>query len=156
MDLERSVLKMIRGEKKAPLASAALALLSSTYRAAISARNFAYDREWISSVRLSAPVISIGNIAVGGTGKTPLVRLLASQLQDQVKLAILTRGFRSEIEKLGESRLISSGNGPLYPPQNAATNPISSRKNLRARFGPAPTGLPLDSWPFSKGQSASF
>jgi tetraacyldisaccharide 4'-kinase len=132
MALERSVLKIIRGEKKAPIASAALALLSSAYRAAISARNFAYDREWVSSVRLPAAVISIGNIVAGGTGKTPLVRLLASELQDRVKLAILTRGFRSQIEKLGESRLISSGNGPLYPPQECGDEPYFLAQKLKS------------------------
>jgi tetraacyldisaccharide 4'-kinase len=43
-------------------------------------------------------VISIGNIAVGGTGKTPLVELLASELSSQFPLAIVTRGFKSQSE----------------------------------------------------------
>ena len=132
MDLERSILRIIRGEKKAPFANAALAALSAVYRTAIAARNFAYDRRWASSTRLPALVISIGNLAVGGTGKTPLVYFLTSQLQERIKLAILTRGYRSEIEKSGKSRLISSGNGPLYPPQECGDEPYFLAQKTQA------------------------
>lgn len=131
MDLEQSIFKIIRGEKKAPIASIALAFLSSAYRAAVALRNFAYDWEWVPSVRLPVPIISIGNVVAGGTGKTPLVHWLASQLQDHAKLAILTRGFRSQIEKSGKSRLISSGDGPLFPPQECGDEPYFLAKKLK-------------------------
>jgi tetraacyldisaccharide 4'-kinase len=132
MDLERSILDMIRGEKKAPVRMAALAGLSTVYRSVIAARNFAYDCEWISATRLPVPVISIGNIVVGGTGKTPLVHLLASQLQDKVRLAILTRGFRSRIERSRKSLCISFGNGPQYSPEECGDEPYFLAQKTKA------------------------
>ena len=132
MDLERSILKIIRGEKKAPFAVGALACLSAIYRSAVATRNFAYRLGWLPSFSLSVPVISIGNLVVGGTGKTPLVHLLASQLQEQTRLAILTRGYRSQIEKLGKSQLISAGNGPLCSPQECGDEPYFLAQKTKA------------------------
>jgi len=123
MDLERIFLKLIRGEKKAPLIMGSLAGLSTVYRSIIAMRNFAYNHQWLPSALLPAVVISVGNIVAGGTGKTPLVHLLASQLQHQVRLAILTRGFRSQIEKSGMIQKISSGNGPLFSPEECGDEP---------------------------------
>jgi tetraacyldisaccharide 4'-kinase len=132
MDLERSLLKIIRSEKKAPVMMAGLAGLSAVYRSVIAARNFAYDHRLISATRLPVPVISIGNIVVGGTGKTPLVHLLATQLQDKVHLAILTRGFRSRIERSGKSQLISFGNGPQCPPEECGDEPYFLAQKTKA------------------------
>jgi tetraacyldisaccharide 4'-kinase len=112
MHFERKLLEIIRGEKKAPVIMAAMAAISSVYRCVLAARNFAYDRGWLPSARLPAVVVSVGNIVVGGTGKTPLVHLLASELQQKVRLAILTRGFRSHIEKSGTIEKISSESSP--------------------------------------------
>ena len=47
------------------------------------------------SQKLAQPVISVGNVTAGGTGKTPVVRWLATQLAD-LKPAILMRGYRAE------------------------------------------------------------
>src|SRR5690349_17262428 len=113
MALEEKLLPILRGEKRAPFLSIGLAALSTVYRWIISARNYAYDKNWLFSTRLKAPVISIGNLAVGGTGKTPLAHLLATTLQDKVKLAILSRGYRSQIEKTGKVQQIAARNGPL-------------------------------------------
>lgn len=53
-----------------------------------------YQRGWLPQYRLPKPVISVGNITVGGTGKTPLVMWLASRLHEQGKrVAILSRGY---------------------------------------------------------------
>ncbi|MGC1877784.1 MAG: tetraacyldisaccharide 4'-kinase [Rhabdochlamydiaceae bacterium] len=132
MDLEHSLLKIIRGEKKAPILMGGLAALSTLYRSAIAARNLAYDRGWISSIKLPAVVVSIGNIVVGGTGKTPLVHLLASELQSKVQLAILTRGYRSSIERSGRCRQISSGNGPLCQSEECGDEPYFLAQKTRA------------------------
>jgi tetraacyldisaccharide 4'-kinase len=114
MDFEHYLLKIIRGEKKAPIIMGSLAGLSAVYRSMIAARNFAYDHQWLPSIQLPVVVVSVGNIVVGGTGKTPFVHLLASQLQHKIQLAILTRGFRSQIEKSGKVKKISCGNGPFF------------------------------------------
>jgi tetraacyldisaccharide 4'-kinase len=108
MQLERKLLQIIRGEKKAPLIMAALGAMSRVYRSALAARNFAYDLGWLPSAKLPAVVVSVGNIVVGGTGKTPLVHLLIREMQHKTSLAILTRGFRSRIEQSGAIEKISS------------------------------------------------
>ena len=68
--------------------------LMPLYRGAVVARIGAYGRGWLSSSRLSAPVISVGNLTFGGTGKTPMVIAL---VRDLVRRgwhpAVLTRGY---------------------------------------------------------------
>ncbi len=68
---------------------------ATAYRSAVALRNMAYDRGWAASVRLPCRVISVGNLTVGGTGKTVCVELIASKLVRQGRHpAILSRGYR--------------------------------------------------------------
>lgn len=57
-------------------------------------RNFFYDKGIFSSIGFSLPVISVGNLAVGGTGKTPHIEYLVSLLQETYMLATLSRGYK--------------------------------------------------------------
>ena len=57
-------------------------------------RNRLYDSGFMSSVSFSIPVISVGNLSVGGTGKTPHVEYLIRLLQYQFKVATLSRGYK--------------------------------------------------------------
>lgn len=67
---------------------------SVAYRAAVSFRNTAYDRGWKRSVRLPCSVVSVGNLTVGGTGKTACTELIAKKLLAAGKrVAILSRGY---------------------------------------------------------------
>jgi tetraacyldisaccharide 4'-kinase len=67
---------------------------SSLYRAVVSARNTLHDRHLIPSRCLEGPVISIGNLSVGGSGKTPFVILLGELLKARgVKFDVLSRGY---------------------------------------------------------------
>ena len=52
-----------------------------------------YDRDWFKSVSFNLPVIAVGNLSVGGTGKTPMIEYLVGLLQDDFDLAILSRGY---------------------------------------------------------------
>lgn len=71
-----------------------LAPLATCFRWAVTARSIAYHRGWLASRKLDRPVISVGNLSVGGTGKTPLVAFIARLLLDQgLHPAILTRGY---------------------------------------------------------------
>ncbi len=64
------------------------------FRLAVALRNFLYDYHLLPSVKLNLPVISIGNLTVGGTGKTPAVEYLARLLLANGQLpAIITRGY---------------------------------------------------------------
>ena len=66
------------------------------YQASVALRNFGYEHNWLKSSKAHVPVISVGNISVGGTGKTPVVLLLARLFHGEV--AVLSRGYKSESE----------------------------------------------------------
>ncbi len=67
---------------------------AGAYAAAVRLRNAAYDRGWIRPVRLPCPVISVGNLTVGGAGKTACVELLARRLAGMGRrVALLSRGY---------------------------------------------------------------
>ena len=68
--------------------------LSLIYRGAVNLRNLFYDRDILKSKKLPVPVVSIGNISAGGTGKTSLVRYLAQELGRTLRVAVLLRGYR--------------------------------------------------------------
>jgi tetraacyldisaccharide 4'-kinase len=69
--------------------------LSLVYGSAARLRAWFYKCGWLKQQRLNRPVISVGNITVGGTGKTPMVIWLAERLLAQGKrVAILSRGYR--------------------------------------------------------------
>ncbi len=70
-----------------------LAPFSALWRGAASLRHALYDLGAMRTHRLGIPVVSIGNIVAGGSGKTPLVHLLARTLQSRGKVAILSRGY---------------------------------------------------------------
>lgn len=57
-------------------------------------RNRMYDSGFFSSVRFSVPVISIGNLSTGGTGKTPHVEYLVRLLQYRYRVATMSRGYK--------------------------------------------------------------
>ncbi len=78
-------------------------------------RNWFYDQGWMRRYVPPVPlVISIGNIVVGGTGKTPVTLLFANTFYGRFSLAILSRGYRSKAEKLDHPIILCEGNGPLY------------------------------------------
>jgi tetraacyldisaccharide 4'-kinase len=58
-----------------------------------SIRNFMYDQGWIKQSEFSIPLIGVGNLAVGGTGKTPTVEYLIRLLHQNYKVATLSRGY---------------------------------------------------------------
>lgn len=75
---------------------AAMLLLpfSAVYCAVAVLRRLAYRAGWLRSVRLPVKVVVVGNLSVGGTGKTPLVIALAKRLhEDGLRVGILTRGY---------------------------------------------------------------
>lgn len=76
------------------LAVRALSVGSLAYRAAVAVRNTAYDQGWVRQVRLPCRVVSVGNLTVGGTGKTACVALIAAKVAALGKYAaILSRGY---------------------------------------------------------------
>lgn len=68
---------------------------SLLYSGVTVARNFLYDKGTLSSTRFELPVIAVGNLTVGGTGKTPHVEYLLRLLQ-QYRVATLSRGYKRQ------------------------------------------------------------
>ena len=80
----------------AAILRAALHGLSLPYSAAVRARNAAYDTRIKRSHTPPVPVISVGNITAGGTGKTPVVAYLSRWFSErQIRVVLLSRGYRS-------------------------------------------------------------
>lgn len=57
-------------------------------------RNKLYDLEIISSIKFDIPIISIGNLSTGGTGKTPHIEYLLAKFKDNYKIATMSRGYK--------------------------------------------------------------
>lgn len=67
---------------------------SLVYALIVTLRNWAFDRKILSSASFNLPVIGVGNLAVGGTGKSPMVELLVRLLKDRYPIAVLSRGYK--------------------------------------------------------------
>ena len=68
--------------------------LSWLYGIGVGIRNQMFELGILKSKAFDVPVISVGNITVGGSGKTPHVEYLIRQLHDKVKVAVLSRGYK--------------------------------------------------------------
>ena len=70
--------------------------LSWPYGAVVRMRNGLYSQGWLTAHTAEVPVISVGNLTAGGTGKTPLVAWLANYLRSKsLRVAVLTRGYKA-------------------------------------------------------------
>ena len=68
--------------------------ISILYGIVIALRNLLYDKKVITSVEFNIPIICVGNISVGGTGKSPMVMYLAEFLKKKYSIATLSRGYK--------------------------------------------------------------
>lgn len=86
-------------------------------------RAFLYYRGWFAQRKLPVPVLSVGNLTLGGTGKTPVVILFAEWLLAQGKrVAILSRGYRRT--STDPYLLVSNGERLLVGPSEAGDEPF--------------------------------
>lgn len=67
---------------------------SLLYWLGIAIRNFLYDRKILHSSSFGLPLVCVGNLSVGGTGKSPMVELLVEMLKDKFRVATLSRGYK--------------------------------------------------------------
>lgn len=146
---ETFFLEVIFGERRGRLASlvrGTLHAFSYVYRAAIKIRRLLYDTRIIRDTTLGVQVIAIGNLTVGGTGKTPVVEKFARELKDQGRtVAILSRGYRSKPPPLSRRfidrlllrrehippRVVSDGKSLLLDSESAGDEPFMLASNLK-------------------------
>jgi len=90
---------------------------SMLYYSIVQTRNKFFDLGWIKSKKFQIPIISVGNISVGGTGKTPHIEYLISILNEKYTLATISRGYKRKtsgfIEVSAQSKASEVGDEPL-------------------------------------------
>lgn len=97
--------------------------LSVLYGGIVRLRNTLYDRQAITAAKLSRPVVSVGNLTAGGTGKTPMVIHLARFLRERgYRPAVLSRGYGSRGGK--SVNVVSDGKAVLLDPERAGDEPF--------------------------------
>jgi len=108
--LSSRFLSLIRGETHGlgpGLARLGLWLASLGHGVAVRLRNLAYSLGWLRVARAGVPVICVGNLTAGGTGKTPCVEHVASVLRERGHLvAILSRGYGADAGPNDEALLL--------------------------------------------------
>ncbi len=146
---ETYILEVILGDRRGYRASAirgALFGLSKVFAGAVKARRFLYNVRILRDSTLGVQVIAIGNLTVGGTGKTPVVEKFARELKDQGRnVAILSRGYRSKPPPLRKRllnrlllqsdttppRVVSDGKSLLLNSEVAGDEPYMLASNLK-------------------------
>ncbi len=105
-------------------------LLAVPYGGAVRVRNRLFDCGLLKQERIGCPVISVGNLTVGGTGKTPMVILLAGMLQDRgLRPAVLSRGYGGK--NTADVLVVTDGNRLLAGPDEAGDEPVLMARRLR-------------------------
>lgn len=91
--------------------------LALVYGAVVWLRNRLYDSGFYSSIEFSVPVISVGNLSVGGTGKTPHIEYLIRLLQYQFRVATMSRGYKRRTQGFlladAETNALRIGDEPM-------------------------------------------
>jgi len=148
-ELERWGADVIFGRAKgvrAALMRFLMRALSGVFRMIVQIRIWRYRSGWKKQHHLGTQVIAIGNITVGGTGKTPVVELLAKSLRDQGRrVAILSRGYKSKkldrpqkwqdkqgftIPSEAMPKVVSTGSALLLDSKFAGDEPFMLARNL--------------------------
>src|SRR5216117_3011570 len=135
-----------RRDKTAAVARFLLFFVSKAFLVVVKLRRFLYDVRLLRDSTLGVQVIAIGNLTVGGTGKTPVVEKFARELQSQGRtVAILSRGYRSKPPPLARRlinklllrddttppRVVSDGKSLLLDSETAGDEPYMLASNLK-------------------------
>jgi tetraacyldisaccharide 4'-kinase len=148
-DLETFVLEVIFEQRRDFKANATRGLLfglSKIFQVAVKIRRWLYNVRILRDKTLGVQVIAVGNLTVGGTGKTPVVEKFARELRDAGRnVAILSRGYRSKPKPFHEwflnkllfrddqtpPRIVSDGKSLLLDSEMAGDEPYMLASNLK-------------------------
>ncbi len=147
--LEQAAIDIImerRGGKRATMLRAILLCISFLYKSIVTMRLDLYRSCTLRQNLIGCPVISIGNLTMGGTGKTPIVEKLAKELTAQGRrVGILSRGYKSvpkpflqrlfaranRHQSFFAPRIVSEGGAVLLDSRRAGDEPFMLAKNLK-------------------------
>ena len=132
--------------------SSMIRIVQSVFHGIVQMRNFLYNHGLLRTIEVSVPVVSVGNLSFGGTGKTPMVIWIATELQNAgFRVVILSRGYKrrsifarvvSNTKKVLASRR-SAGDEPYLMahklkgvPVVVSRNRIKGAKKAIKRFKP--------------------
>jgi len=119
--------------------AAGLHLLSRLYGAAMRLRALGYQSGYLKTNKLPCKVISIGNLAVGGTGKTPMTIHLAEMLNRHgCKPVVISRGYKGEAEKRGG--IVSDGRTFFMTAEKTGDEPLMMARRLQTIGVPVVVG----------------
>src|SRR5215472_10780165 len=142
-------LEVIREERRgtvAGLTRSMLFVLSKVFQVIVKLRGFLYSVRILRDSTLGVQVIAIGNLTVGGTGKTPVVEKFARELRDEGRnVAVLSRGYRSKppplLDRMMDKillredttppRVVSDGKSLLLDSETAGDEPYMLASNLK-------------------------
>ncbi len=107
-----------------------LAPLAFLYRLAVTFRHRLFDWGVLKSERFDLPIICVGNITVGGTGKTPMTEMLVGYLSRSHRVAVLSRGYgrrtKGYYEVRTDSHYRDAGDEPLQIKQKYPSSAAKS------------------------------
>lgn len=100
----------------------ALTPVSGGFSALVRGRNLLYNRRFFATTRVPLNIVSVGNLTVGGTGKTPLALWLAQALQERgYRVGILTRGYKGTTTAL---TVVGTAGKPLVTPEEVGDEAV--------------------------------
>jgi len=132
ISIKKKIERVITGDNKNGYGWFAhfLSMISKCYGGAVKLRRNFYKKTVLKSKRLPCSTISIGNITVGGTGKTPMTIYVAQVLRQLgYKVAIISRGYKGKAEKVGG--IVSDGRVLLMTPEIAGDEPCMMANRLK-------------------------
>jgi tetraacyldisaccharide 4'-kinase len=132
LKLEKAVSRIMLQPGKAPLLSWAslLLLISLCYGCGVKLRRALYAGGMLESKKLPCKVISVGNITLGGTGKSPMTIFLAKRIQQMgYRVVVCSRGYGGRASKRGG--IVSDGHSRLMSPEDAGDEPVMMAANLK-------------------------
>jgi len=130
--IRKRIEKSMRSEEKSRFFSAGFFLLiaSAFYGVIVRIRNILYNIFILKQNKLTCRVISIGNISVGGTGKTPMTIYLAEKLTMLgYKVVVISRGYKGKFEKKGG--IVSNEKEILIEPDDSGDEPFLMAAKLK-------------------------
>lgn len=132
MSLRQKARRLLEDTRPSAGVRAALTPLTAAgklYGGALSARRSLYRKGVLHQETASIPVISVGNLTLGGTGKTPLVEYLCQLLLDEgFTPAVVSRGYGGSLE--GSVALVSDGRRTLLTAIEAGDEPVALAKRI--------------------------
>ena len=104
-----------------------LGAFTGLYKGVVKFKNYLYDEEYFQALELPIPVLSIGNLTMGGTGKTPLTDYCLKHYSSKnLKIAVISRNYRADVRDMAKVNIHRENAGKYYgdePTMIAQKNP---------------------------------